>query len=391
MQTAKHIPISLFVSTQNYWRCTIIKHPETRYYQVVADVYRIPEANIMTKPLPKILSSLFILLCAVFPALSQDIHFSQSFETPLLKNPALAGIFTGDLRVQAVYRTQWGSVTVPYQTGSLNGEYKLPVGRGDDFLTLGGEILYDKAGTVALSATHILPTINYHKSLSAERNMYLSLGFMGGLVQRKIDQSKITTNSQFDGITYNSTLANGETFTKPSYTYLDGSVGMTFNTQLGENQDNNFYAGVAYHHFNKAPKVSFYGNPNYEMIPKWVFSGGVRMNMTDYSFFTLYADYSKQGPHTETLAGALYSIRLDDMEDPRYIFHAGGFLRWKDAFIPVVKMDFKPMSVAVSYDVNASQLTRASRGQGGFELSLTYQKYFDRDNSSREAVRCPRF
>ena len=53
---------------------------------------------------------------------AQDIHFSQFFETPLLRNPALAGIFSGDLRIQAVYRNQWNSVTVPYQTTSLNGE-----------------------------------------------------------------------------------------------------------------------------------------------------------------------------------------------------------------------------------------------------------------------------
>src|SRR6476646_5167370 len=121
---------------------------------------------------------------------AQDIHFSQFFETPLLRNPALAGIFSGDLRIQGVYRNQWNSVTVPYQTGSLNAEYKLPVGHSDDYLTLGGEILYDKAGTVALTATHILPVINYHKSLSQEKNMYISLGFMGGLVQRKLDRSK---------------------------------------------------------------------------------------------------------------------------------------------------------------------------------------------------------
>jgi hypothetical protein len=64
---------------------------------------------------------------------AQDIHFSQFFETPLLRNPALAGIFTGDYRVQMVYRDQWGSVTDGYRTGSLNGEYKLPIGKQDDF------------------------------------------------------------------------------------------------------------------------------------------------------------------------------------------------------------------------------------------------------------------
>jgi type IX secretion system PorP/SprF family membrane protein len=352
---------------------------------------KVPISNIMNRTLHKFIFGLLIMLTAAPRLLAQDIHFSQFFETPLLRNPALAGIFTGDVRLQAVYRTQWASVTTPYQTGSINGEYKKPVGRGDDFLTIGGQILYDKAGTVALSATHILPAFNYHKSLSAERNMYLSLGFMGGWVQRRIDRSKITTNSQFDGTGFNPGLSNGETFARSSYSYLDASVGMTFNTQIGENEDNNIYAGVAYHHFNKATKVSFYGNPNYEMIPKWVGSLGLRMNVNEYSFFTLYGDYSSQGPHTETVAGALYSYKLDDMDDPRYIINAGAFLRWKDAIMPMAKLDFKPLSVTVSYDVNVSQLRAASQGRGGFELSLTYQKYFDRNNTSREAVRCPRF
>lgn len=322
---------------------------------------------------------------------AQDIHFSQFFETPLLRNPALAGIFKGDIRVQSVYRNQWNSVTTPYQTGSLNAEFKKPVGKGDDFITIGGQILYDKAGTIALQSTHILPALNYHKSLSGTHNSYLSLGFMGGWVQRSIDRSKVTTNSQYDGTGFNPGLSDGESFPRNSYSYLDGSVGMSFNTQIGENPDNNIYIGAAYHHFNKATKVSFYGNPNYEMIPKWVGSVGLRMTVNEYSYFTLYGDYSKQGTYTEALAGALYSWRLDDMDDPRYVLHGGVLLRWKDAVIPVAKLEFKPFAFAVSYDANISQLKTASRGQGGFELSISYQKSLDKYNAGTEAVRCPRF
>src|SRR5688572_33299061 len=110
-----------------------------------------------------------ICFIAVFVS-AQDIHFSQFFEAPLLRNPSLAGIYTGDIRVQAVYRDQWNSVTTAYKTGSLNAEYKMPVGQGDDFLTTGLQVLYDKAGTAVLSTTHVLPALNYHKSLSTETN-----------------------------------------------------------------------------------------------------------------------------------------------------------------------------------------------------------------------------
>ncbi|MBL0145578.1 MAG: PorP/SprF family type IX secretion system membrane protein [Chitinophagaceae bacterium] len=322
---------------------------------------------------------------------AQDIHFSQFFETPLLRNPALAGIFSGDVRVQSVFRTQWNSVTVPYVTGSVNAEYKKPVGNKNDFLTIGGQVLYDKAGTVALTATHILPVLNFHKSLHSEKNMYLSLGFMGGWVQRSIDRSKITTNSQYDGTGFNPGLADGETFLKNSYSYFDASVGMSFNAQLGENADNNLYAGIGYHHFNKTTKNSFYGTANYEMIPKWVGSAGLRLNITDYSFFTLQADYSKQGPYTETLAGVLFTYKLDDIEDPKYLIHGGAFIRWNDAIIPVAKLEMRPLSVSVSYDANISQLKAASKGRGGFEAALTFQKYLNKENSSLNSVQCPKF
>ncbi|MEP6615473.1 MAG: PorP/SprF family type IX secretion system membrane protein [Ginsengibacter sp.] len=344
----------------------------------------------MKSILPHFLLALFFGLSSIF-SFGQDIHFSQFSETPLLRNPALAGIFSGDLRIQGVYRNQWNSVTVPYQTGSLNAEYKLHIGHTDDFLTMGGEILYDKAGTVALTATHILPVINYHKSLSAEKNMYLSLGFMGGLVQRKLDRSKVTTNSQFNGNDYDGSLPDGETFPGNGYSYFDGSAGMSFNSQIGQNQDDNIFIGAAYHHFNKAARVSFYANDQVEMIPKWVLSAGVRWGVNEYSYVTFHADYSKQGASQETIGGGLYSYKLDDPTDPKYVFHAGAFLRWKDAVIPVVKMEYKPFTIALSYDMNLSQLKTASQGRGGFEMSIAYQTFFNRYNSSREAVKCPRF
>lgn len=322
--------------------------------------------------------------------MGQDIHFSQFFETPLLRNPALAGIFNGDLRFQAVYRNQWNSVTVPYQTGSLNGEFKLPVGNKDDFLTIGGQVLYDKAGTIALTATHILPVLNFHKSLSSERNMYLSAGFSGGVVQRKLDRSRITTNSQFNGSDFDPTLSNGETFPNDNYLYFDGSAGLSFNMQIGENVDDNIFLGVAYHHFNKSAKVSFYTRADIALLPKTVFSAGVKTNVNDDAYLTFQGDYSQQGPSSELVGGMLYSLKLDDPTDPHYIFSGGGFLRWKDAFIPVIKLEIMPLAFALSYDINVSSLKAASQSRGGFELSLSYQKYFHY-NSSIDAVRCPKF
>lgn len=323
---------------------------------------------------------------------AQDIHFSQFSETPLLRNPALAGIFSGDLRIQGVFRNQWNSVTVPFQTSSLNAEYKLPVGHGDDFLTIGGAILYDKAGTIGLTSTSVLPVLNYHKSLSEERNMYLSAGFSAGMVQRRFDASKMTTNSQYNGVNGDATLATGENFSANNFLYFDGSAGLSFNSQIGSNPDDNLYFGIGYHHFNQSARISFYNDAAVKIDPKWVYSAGVKTTLNDYAYMTFYADYSTQGAYSEMIGGMLYSLKLDAYpDDPQYVISGGGFLRWNDAFIPMVKMELKPLTFALSYDVNISTLKTSSQSRGGFELSLSYQKFLDRDNSSSNAVRCPRF
>jgi len=329
---------------------------------------------------------LFILLLGIqCMSRAQDIHFSQFFETPLLRNPALAGIFTGDFRLQMVYRDQWRSVTEGYKTGSLNGEYKLPIGKADDFVTIGGQILFDRAGSAALTQTSFQPVLNYHKSLSADRNRYLSLGVMGGVVNRSFDRTKITTDN-----TYNNGF-DGETAIAPNYTYMDGSVGLSYNSDLGPDPEDNFYVGFAYHHFAN-PKNTFFRDPSTRLNPKWVASAGFRFGVTDFSYITIQADHAAQAGYHETIAGVLYGMKIgEQVDDPKYVLHGGAFLRWNDALIPVLKMDYASFSFALSYDINISKLKPASLGRGGFELSLSYIGFLDRSNSSLNAVRCPRF
>jgi hypothetical protein len=107
---------------------------------------------------------------------------------------------------------------------------------------------------------------------------------------------------------------------------------------------------------------------------------------------TLQADHSIQGSYNETTGGALYGLKIGgDPEQPNYTVHAGAFLRWNDALIPVVKLDYSPFSFALSYDVNISKLKPSSYGRGGFELSVSYVSFLNRDKSSLNSTLCPRF
>jgi type IX secretion system PorP/SprF family membrane protein len=344
----------------------------------------------MTKKTAFSLLCLCLLLHILPSARAQDIHFSQFYEAPLLRNPSLAGIFTGDYRVQATFHNQWNSFSNAYRTGALSGEYKWPIGKGSDYLTTALQILFDQAGTAALNTTELLPCLNYHKSLSNTHPMYLSVGFMGGLVEKTLDLSKVTTNSQYNGTAYDPALPNGETILSPNVHYLDGSLGISFNTSFGTNDANTLFAGVAYFHLNR-PKNSFYKNPAIELDPKYVFSAGVKAVINEYTWFTIQADHSTQGPSQETIGGAMYSYKLgDDPENSIYTISLGGYLRWKDAFVPVLKLEMNGFATALSYDVNVSELTAASGGRGGFELSLSYIGFLDHE-AAKFRVLCPKF
>ena len=55
---------------------------------------------------------------------AQDIHWTQFNNNPIFQNPAGVGNFKEDLRLTANYRTQWRSVTIPFQTSALAADTK---------------------------------------------------------------------------------------------------------------------------------------------------------------------------------------------------------------------------------------------------------------------------
>ncbi|MEI9908615.1 MAG: hypothetical protein WDO71_02480 [Bacteroidota bacterium] len=51
----------------------------------------------------------------------------------------------------------------------------------------------------------------------------------------------------------------------------------------------------------------------------------------------------------------MYGLKIGgDPEQPDYVIHAGTLLRWNDALIPAIKLDYNPFSFTLSYDVNIS-------------------------------------
>ena len=70
-----------------------------------------------------------LLAPAGYRLAAQDLHFSQFYENPILRNPALTGIFSGDYKAGVNYRTQWDDISVPFQTMTATFETRIAVNK----------------------------------------------------------------------------------------------------------------------------------------------------------------------------------------------------------------------------------------------------------------------
>lgn len=331
---------------------------------------------------------LILVIITAQQAAAQDINFSQFYELPLLRNPALAGSYRGDLRITTAFRNQWNSVTVPYKTQALGAELKYGVGEySNDYVSLGLQLTNDIAGDSRLGKTQVLPMLAYHKSLSSDRDSYLSLGFIGGAVQQRFDPSKLQFNDQFVNGAYSATNPTQEIFSNTNVTYWDMGVGVKYSSDYG--YDNGWYAGLAYFHFTE-PKVAFAQTNDIRLNRKWVLNAGLSNATSDVDRLIVYVDYFMQGGNSQVQGGVIFKHDLMQ-EDVDYTvsLSGGGFIRWNDAFVPVIKLDYYNLGIGLTYDVNISKLKKASMGRGGFEATLSYSNFLNIRNSSTQKVRCP--
>lgn len=320
-------------------------------------------------------------MCTCF---AQDVGFSQFYDQPLLRNPALAGFFDGDMRFVASYRNQWQSVTTPYRTFGLSSEFKLPAHIVEyDNITVGMQLIRDIAGTSQYSTTQILPAVNYSLPLNTE-DSYLSLAFMGGLMQHRFDPSKLVMNDQFvsgTNGTFSVLPATRQVFNNTNINYFDLSAGISYYSVLGENVD--YCIGAGMFHLTKSQQ-GFFDGQAISLNKKLALNVGVSGRTSETDLITFYADYFKQFGQgfqpvgISTLqAGILFSRDLFVLGDVQKTITGGLLYRWDDAIIPVVQLQLSKFVIGASYDVNISKLVRASQYRGGFELVLSYRDFLN--------------
>lgn len=296
---------------------------------------------------------------------AQDIHFSQFDLSPINLNPALTGHFVGDYRFIGNYRTQWSSVTIPYNTFSLGGDAKNLFTNKN--IAVGVQINQDKAGDskfktfqTNLSASYLLP-INDASNIS--------FGVQTGLTNKKIAYDPLYFDVQYDGYSFDPNLPNQESFNTNSKTYLNLHLGSSYFNQIDNRKS--FGGGLALFNITK-PSENFNNDVKIKLNRRFVFHANAEWEITQKLNVLPSLLFMKQGKFSEFNFGGSVKYILTDFIGLYRTVWFGMFYRNKDAGFLTAGVDYDNWKVGVSYDINTSSLVPASRKRGGLEIAIIY-------------------
>lgn len=322
---------------------------------------------------------------------SQDLHFSQWFNSPLTTNPANTGFIPdADYRLGANYRNQWSSImTVPYKTISVYGDAQLFRDRIESgWVGLGGVILRDVAGSGKLTSTKIYGSVAYHQMLGYAS--LLSAGFNVGWANKRINSTDLTFPDQFDGKFFDNTIPTSVVIDNPNINYFDVQAGLNY--AFFPSDDLYVNGGVSIHHLN-APRESFFSQNDEgldDRIPRR-YTGFANMiyKMSEMVIINPMAYYTSQAKTSELVGGASLNYNLSGDGTTQLI--GGLFYRAGESFIPMVGFQWNGFRLTFSYDATQSSLKQYNNMRGASEFALLYHGFYDQYNGIRRQSLCPTF
>jgi type IX secretion system PorP/SprF family membrane protein len=312
---------------------------------------------------------LFISLALIaFNTKAQDIHFSQYYANPLYMNPALTGTAPGDFRMTAQYRNQAFTISNnPYVTYS--GSFDIAPFKKKmryDLVGFGLLVYSDKTGNGVLRTQSVQLSGAFNKTLDAYKKYSLGIGIQGGIIQKRIDFTRLAFESQFDGDTdFDLALPSGENVNQNSFILPALNVGLLWKAFFSKTV--NAYAGFSMNNLLQ-PRQTFLNDPDSRLSTRYLIHAAADFRMGKYATITPTLMFKSQNTAQQLNLGAAFGYDINDITT---IFF-GGWYRWKDAIIPTAAIEISGFRIGLSYDANISQLRPASRGHGAIEVSLIY-------------------
>ena len=351
------------------------------------------------------LFSLFFAAAILWPNTSQaqDPHFSQFYSAPLQMNPALTGVFPGEYRFIANYRTQNYAVlgNQSYRSIAASFEGRRRVGN-DDYYSLGVAVLHDQVGESNFSRSRAVLSGSYLKHLGSGRSrgsdQFLIGGAQVGVGQWTLDWNNLWFSEQFNdnpqlgsiGVDFGA--LSGENFAATETDlFLEFNAGILYYNVIDEN--NSFYFGGAMHHLNE-PNVSFFDDQSEKLYRRWVGQAGGQIGLTRELGLLPAVAVMGQGPSMLTVGGL--NLRYSNRDWREIAIRAGLWGRvvnqgesgmgFESAVVSAI-LEVERWQFGLSYDITVSDLSTANNSRAAFELSLIYVH----PSKERFKVICPKF
>ena len=300
---------------------------------------------------------------------AQDLHFSQFYHNSMHLSPATTGVFRGDMRAAAIYRTQWASVPVSYQTFSGAFDWKA-FRRQNNLVAFGLMMEHDQAGDAALTWTQLGGTVSVSHAIGAWQA--LSGGFGLAFAQRTFDIGKLTFKNQWAGDYFDPSLPTKETFGSRSGIFPTVSAGINWLYEPVDSRTR-VTAGFGLFHLNKP--ASGFGDDKSSRLPiRTALNLQATKQLTEWLDIIVVSSWQQMGAAREILAGAGVR-RILSNETPatetaiQFTFSS----RLGDALIPAIQVERGNWTAGLSYDWNTSDFEVATNNRGGLELALIYR------------------
>ncbi len=328
----------------------------------------------------------FCLLLGTNHFYGQDIHFSQYSGSLLNISPGYTGMFNGDYRLSAIYRSQWQSVPVSYSTFNMNGELRVkPKKLNKDMLGFGLMFNNDKAGDTYYGSNQIYLNGTYIYLAKPDSSLIITLGLNMGYCQVGFDYTKMTFNNQFDGFKFNNSSSSGEKFYWTSSKFVDVNFGSAI--QYIFNKKNKLIYGLGLHHVN-TPKISFQGNDLSQLNFKFTNCLSFSRPLTIKTDLIAEALITLQGNNYEVIPHA--SIKYHMLGNYNKSILGGFCWRARDAVIVRFGYHYKTMQSGISYDINTSDFNVATNRRGSLEIFINYI-FSSKTNFTPKKRTCPVF
>jgi type IX secretion system PorP/SprF family membrane protein len=315
----------------------------------------------------------------------QDIHFSEFYASALNLNPALAGMFQGDLRASISYRDQYRAVADPYQTFSAAADWKQPSLLGSKH-ALGAGLLVnaDVAGDADFGAYHAGFAFALHFALSPK--LRLSIAGMPVLCTSFINEDKLRFGDQWQGGRYDEDSYTAEPMglSWPAYFSLAAGTQLSYQYAGPRGQVS---AGLGVYNINQ-PDMSLYRD-GAELPRRYSLHGMWRFRLAPGADAVPAAKLLVQGPHTEAQIGAQIYSYLRGYSISSISYGAGFRVLDRDALAVNAGFAMGAAYMGINYDINLSELSKASNSRGAFEIHCIV--YIDKSKFKKkpEVISCP--